>query len=123
MRPISSHGFVLYEEEIVAEKDLVLTWLRNAHAMEEALEEVLQRHVKDADGHADMQSRLQSHLNETRRHAEQVAECIDAMGGKVSKAKDVFANMFGAIEGLMTKPYKDTMVKDVVVDFAAEQFK
>ena len=107
----------------MAERDLVLTWLRNAHAMEKALEEVLQRHVEDAQAHADIQSGLESHLDETRRHAEQVAECIDAMGGKVSKAKDVFANMFGAIEGMMGKPYKDKMVKDVVTDIAAEQFE
>ncbi len=107
----------------MANKDLVLAWLNDAHAMERALEEVLERHVRDAEGHAEVQSRLQSHLDETRRHAEQVSECIEGMGGKVSQAKSLLANMFGAVEGMMNKPVQDTMVKNALGDYAAEHFE
>ncbi|MDQ4144916.1 MAG: ferritin-like domain-containing protein [Actinomycetota bacterium] len=107
----------------MAERDLVLTWLRNAHAMEKALGEALRRHVRAADGHPDVQSKLRLHLEETRRHAEQMAECIEALGGEVSEAKDVFGQMFGAIENMLTKRYEDVRVKDSIADFAAEQFE
>lgn len=107
----------------MANRDLVLAWLNDAHAMERALEEVLERHLRDAEGHADIQSRLQSHLEETRGHAEQVKDCIDGMGGKVSQVKSALANMFGATEGMMNKPVQDTMVKNALGDYAAEHFE
>ena len=98
----------------MADRDLVLAWLNDAHAMEKALEEVLERHVKDAEGHPDVQSRLQSHLEETRGQAEKVAECIEELGGKLSGAKAAFANMFGAVQGMLNKPLQDTLVKNAI---------
>lgn len=107
----------------MAERDLVLTWLRNAHAMEKALEEALERHVEGAEGHPEVQSRLRLHLDDTRRHADQMAECVEALGGELSEAKDVFGQMFGAIESMLTSKYEDVRVKDSIADFAAEQFE
>ncbi len=107
----------------MAERDLVLTWLNNAHAMEKGLEEVFERHVRAAKGQPQLQSKLQSHLEQTRRHAEHMAGCVRAMGGELSEVKDVFGKMFGAIEDMVSRRYQDAMVKNAIADYAAEQFE
>lgn len=107
----------------MSQRDLVLKWLRNVHAMEKGLEEVFERHLEAAEGYPDIQSGIQLHLDETRRHSEQIEECIDAMGGEVSGPKDAFGKMFGAIEDMLSKRYQDEMVKNALADFAAEQFE
>lgn len=107
----------------MADRDLVIAWLNDAHATEKALEEVLERHVKDAEGHPDVQARIESHLEETRQHAERVKECVERMGGNLSQAKAAFANMLGAMQGMMNRPFQDTMVKNGIADYAAEHFE
>ena len=80
------------EEAIVAERDLVLKWLRNAHAMEKGLEEALERHLEATEGYPGIQSRLRLHRDETRRHAQLMAECIEALGGEVSEVSKPSSN-------------------------------
>lgn len=104
-------------------KARLIDWLNDAYAMEQAIEENLERHVKDAEGEPEVHARLQLHLEETRRQAETVKWCVESLGGKVSGAKNVFANMFGAIQGMANKPAKDTLVKNSLADYAVEYFE
>ncbi|GHH76206.1 ferritin-like domain-containing protein [Promicromonospora soli] len=104
-------------------REKVIDWLNDAHAMERALEEVLQRHAKDAEGEAEVQARIERHIDETRGQAETVRGCIESLGGDVSGSKDAFAKMFGAMQGMANRPMADTMLKNALADFAAEQFE
>ena len=91
--------------------------------MEQALEEVLERHAKDAEGDVEVQSRIERHIEETRRQAETVQGCIESLGGSVSGGKDTFGKMFGAMQGMANRPMADTMVKNALADYAAEHFE
>lgn len=104
-------------------RDKVIDWLNDAHAMEKALEEVLERHAKDAEGDAEVQPRIERHVEETRRQAETVRGCIESLGGKVSGGKETFGKMFGAMQGMANRPMADTMVKNAIADYAAEHFE
>lgn len=105
------------------DKQIVLTWLNDAYAMENALEKVLKQHAKDAEDEPKVHDRILQHLDETRAQAETVKECINVLGGKVSRGKEAFATMFGAGQGMVNKAAKDTMVKNAIADYAAEHFE
>ena len=104
-------------------KDLVIAWLNDAHAMENALVQVLEHRVKDAKDYPLVQAMDQQHLQETRAHAEQVKGCIDRLGGNVSAVKSMTGTLFGAMQAPMTGLARDEMVKNALVDFAAENFE
>jgi ferritin-like metal-binding protein YciE len=107
----------------VSSRDQLIIWLNDAYAMEKALEEVLERHAKDAEGHPDVHARIMRHIDETRGQAATVRGCIESLGGSPSSAKNALAGIFGAMQGMATKPAKDTMVKNALADFATEQFE
>ncbi|MFC7327211.1 ferritin-like domain-containing protein [Marinactinospora rubrisoli] len=107
----------------MSSRDRLITWLNDAYAMEQALEETLERHAKDAEGEPDVHARIRRHIDETRQQAETVRGCIESLGGSVSGTKSVFANMFGAMQGMINRPARDTMVKNAIADYAAEHFE
>ncbi|MFC7878760.1 ferritin-like domain-containing protein [Isoptericola sp. NPDC057391] len=104
-------------------REKVIAWLNDAYAMEQALEETLVRHAKDAEDDPEVRSRIEQHVQETRRQAQTVEGCIEALGGSVSGAKSAFGSMFGAMQGMANRPMGDTMLKNALADYAAEHFE
>jgi len=107
----------------MSSREQVIAWLDDAYAMEQALEETLKQHSSDAKDNPEVHDRIERHIGETREQAEIVRGCIESLGGSVSGTKSLFANMFGAMQGLANKPMHDTMVKNAVADYAAEHFE
>lgn len=107
----------------VTGKELVIAWLNDAHAMENALVQVLEHRVKDAEDYPVVQAMDQQHLEETRRHAELTKSCIERLGGNVSTVKSVLGTLFGAMQAPTTGLARDEIVKNALVDFAAENFE
>jgi ferritin-like metal-binding protein YciE len=104
-------------------KELVVAWLNDAHAMEQGIAEVLERHAADAKDRPQMQARLQQHLEETRRHADLVKGCLDRMGEKPSGIKTGMASVMGAVQGMSTKLAKDDLIKNTLHDYGTEHFE
>ncbi len=104
-------------------KDLVIAWLNDAHAMENALVQVLEHRVNDAKDYPAVQAMDQQHLEETRRHAEQVKGCIERLDGNVSTVKSVLGTLVGTVQAPMTGLARDEIVKNALVDYAAEHFE
>jgi ferritin-like metal-binding protein YciE len=103
--------------------ETLVQWLNDAHAMEHNLIQVLEHRVQDARIDLDLQTRIQQHLEQTRRHAELVQGCVERLGGKTSSLKAGVADIMGAIQGRSTEPAKDKMVKNALADYASEQFE
>ncbi|HEU4649118.1 MAG TPA: ferritin-like domain-containing protein [Gemmatimonadales bacterium] len=101
-------------------KELLLSWLKDAHAMEEGLIPNLENHAKDAKDYPQIQARIQQHIEETRRHAELVRGCIERLGDDTSKAKELMGKLQGRMGGLGTAVFGDELVKDLLADYAAE---
>ena len=104
-------------------KDLVIAWLNDAHGMENALVQILEHQVKDAKDYPQVQAKLQQHLEQTRRHAQMVKGCVEALGGKTSAVKSGMASLFGQMQALSTGPAQDEMLKNGLADYAAENFE
>ena len=63
------------------------------------------------------------HLAETLEHAERVKRCIARLGAKPSTAKSLFGTIFAVVQAPMTGLTRDEVVKNCLVDHAAEQFE
>lgn len=108
---------------IMSSQEQLATWLNSAYGMEQNLTQVLENHAKDVGDHPEMQSRIQQHLDETRGHAERVKRCLEILGEKPSAMKSAMGTAMGAVHGMATGMFKDEIVKNCLMDFAAENFE
>ena len=101
--------------------DLV-TYLRDAHAMEEKSLQTLQAAVAVA-GDPQLESLYQGHVAETKRHLELLEERLEAHGTSRSLLKDLGGRLaaVGVGAGLVVQP--DTPAKLLAVAYAFEHFE
>lgn len=105
------------------QKQQIITWLRDAHAMEQGQENLLQSQIREARDIPEMQQRLQQHLTETRGHRERVAAALAQLGEAPSAVKSIAGGFMGMLEGLSTAMFRDMMVKNLIADYAMEHFE
>ncbi len=103
--------------------DLYIAWLNDAYSLEQSLVQTLERHIKDAKDHPQIEARLQQHLEETRRHADLVESCIVRLGSSTSSLKSGMSTIMGAVQGMSTGPAKDELIKNALADYSAEHFE
>jgi ferritin-like metal-binding protein YciE len=107
-------------------KDTLISWLNDAHSMEDGLTRILENHANDAKDFPQIQTKLQQHLEVTKRHADMVKQEIKRLGGgtsPVDTVKNTFGNMFGTMQGVVTGGAEDQMIKNALSDYAAEHFE
>lgn len=104
-------------------KDVLVSWLNDAYAMENALAQILQKQLNDAENFPEVQARLQQHLEVTKQHADLVKSCVNRLGGDTSTLKSALGSIMGAMQGMSTGAAEDRVVKDALADFAAENFE
>jgi ferritin-like metal-binding protein YciE len=103
--------------------DLVLSWLNDALAMENALAAVLQHRIKDTKDSPAVEALDRKHLAETLEHADRVKWRIARLGAKPSPAKSILGTLFGVMQAPVTALARDEVVKNCLIDHAAEQFE
>jgi len=106
-----------------SQQEWIVTWLEDALAMENALAAVLKHRISDAKGFPEIEEMDRVHLSETLEHANRVKQAISRFNTKPSTAKSLFGSMFGMMQAPMTGMYKDELVKNCLMDYAAEQFE
>lgn len=105
------------------QREQIISWLKDAHAVEQSLANILQQHIKDAADNPVMRERLEQHLRETHQHADRVRECLESLGESPSGMKSMAGSAMGMVEGMSTGMFRDEMVKNVIADYAAEHFE
>jgi ferritin-like metal-binding protein YciE len=103
--------------------EMIIAWLNDAHGMEQSLTHVMENHAKDAKDHPTLQSGIQQHLEETRRHAEMVKGEIERLGGSTSAIKSAMSHVMGMGQSVSTGMAKDELVKNALSDYAAEHME
>ena len=106
-----------------ARQDTLLAWLNDAYALERSVAQSLKAHAADAKHHPEVRERLERHLEETKRHGAMVKDRIESLGGSVSALKSGLSTVMGAVSGIASTPAKDSLVKDMLADSAAEQLE
>src|SRR3954471_22773226 len=65
----------------------LIDWLNDAYAMERSLEVMLRKQAENEEAHRAVRERARIHLDETRAHADRVAECLSMLDAKPSTFK------------------------------------
>jgi len=104
-------------------RETLIGWLNDAYAMEMGIIPVLENHVKDADKHPEIQTRLRAHLEQTRRQADQVNMLVERLGGSTSAVKTTMGTLGGFVSGLSTGAAPDEIVKNALADYSTEHFE
>jgi ferritin-like metal-binding protein YciE len=104
-------------------KEQLTKWLNDAYGMEMAQIQVLENHAKDAKDYPDIRARDEQHIEETRRQAERVKQCLELLGEKTSGVKSAIGKVMGTVQGASTGMARDELVKNFLSDFGSEQFE
>jgi ferritin-like metal-binding protein YciE len=107
----------------MANKDTLLRWLENAHSMETAIAQTLERHADDAKNEPELAAKIREHLAKTQLHARAMEKAVARLGGAVSAVKTGLASVMGAVEGAATGFASDWMVRNAVAEYSAEYFE
>ncbi|GAC1464430.1 MAG: ferritin-like domain-containing protein [Gemmatimonadaceae bacterium] len=103
--------------------ELLIAWLNDAYAMEQALIPVLENHAKDAKDNPTARARIELHAEQTRRHGELVKGCLEQLSESPSTVKSVVGTLFGAVHSVSTGMFSDEAVKNALADYATEHFE
>ena len=71
------------------QEDNLIAWLRDAHAMEAATTDNLERLIGRADKYPQLKTPMQHHLEISRRQKEELEEQLKALGSDTSTLKDM----------------------------------
>jgi len=101
----------------------LLAWLRDAHAMEEQAETLLTSQISRLKHYPDLRRKLEEHLEETKRQAKLVDDCIQRLGGDSSAVKDAMGKMVAIGQGLSGLFVDDEVIKGSLASYTFEHME
>ncbi|CKH75925.1 ferritin-like domain-containing protein [Achromobacter xylosoxidans] len=101
----------------------LLDWLRDAHAMEEQAETMLNSMLSRIESYPDLRQRIQQHVEETREQQRLVRQCIERRGGDTSLLKDLTGKAMATFQGFAGVFASDEVVKGAMFSFAFENLE
>jgi ferritin-like metal-binding protein YciE len=101
----------------------LLAWLRDAHAMEEQAETLLTSQISRLKHYPDLRRKLEEHLEETKRQAKLVDDCIQRLGGDNSAVKDAMGKMVAMGQGLSGLFVDDEVIKGSLASYTFEHME
>lgn len=104
-------------------KEELVDWLRDAHALESNVIKMLEKQISHLDDWPEFRQRLQSHLEESQRHATRVEQCLKAMGSDTSVVKEGMAKLTGMMSQMGIGAAVDEPVKICLGNYAIEHFE
>ena len=106
-----------------SKKDDLIAWLRDAHAMEAATTDNLERLITRADKYPQLKTQMQGHLEVSRRQKDELEEQLKALGSDTSTLKDMAMRLAGRLEPLLSGVTADDMPKHCIAAHSWEQFE
>lgn len=104
-------------------RDEIVDWLKDAYAMERGLESALEKQSKEQTLAANVRERASSHLEETKRHAEEVRSALQRLGTDTSALKTSLGVMGQSAKGMLTGFTEDQHIKDLLDAYMMEHFE
>ena len=98
-------------------------WLRDAHAMEEQAEKMLQSQSGRIENYPELAAGIERHLAETRRQKERLEQCLTRRGTSTSSMKDVAAKFTAMMQGVSGSVASDEVVKGAMASYTFEHFE
>jgi ferritin-like metal-binding protein YciE len=104
-------------------KEELIDWLRDAYAMEKAMETALKKQINNEKLPMKARELASIHFTETEGHAEAVHACLHNLGADVSTLKTALAQGLEVAKGFGTMFARDEHIKDILAAYASEHFE
>jgi ferritin-like metal-binding protein YciE len=104
-------------------KDELVAWLRDAHAMEMATIDNLERLIPRTDTYPQLKAQLQNHLDISHRQVREVKAQLERLGADTSTLKDWAMRFTGRFEVMLVSFTRDELPKNCIVAHAWEAFE
>ncbi len=104
-------------------REIMLDWLRDAHAMERASIDNLKRQIDHLDNYPDLKARFQQRLELTERQENRIDQALDSMGADKSSIKDAITRFAGRAQALLAGASADEIVKQATTTIAYEEWE
>lgn len=105
------------------EREHLIDWLRDAHAMEMKGEQLMTRQVERLESYPQIKMQLQQHIEVTRNQAKRLETCINRMDSGTSTMKDMAGKLMANMGALFNAGTEDEVVKDMLGNVAVEHFE
>ncbi len=107
----------------MAIKETLISWLRDAHAMEVHALEMMERQSERLGEYPALQGRIREHIKETQEQERSIRECLKLLGSDSSSIKSGIASVAGNMQAFMTAMASDEPVKGAMASYAFEHFE
>ncbi|MFN7009165.1 MAG: ferritin-like domain-containing protein [Allorhizobium sp.] len=101
----------------------LISWLRDAHAMEEQAETMLKAQFERIENYPELKARIGQHLEETRGQAEALRACLERMGESSSSLKDAAGKLAAMAQGMGGMFTSDEVVKGSMASYTFEHME
>lgn len=103
--------------------DTLISWLRDAHAMEVAAAKNLKNNVDRFSDDPEIRDRFDAHRTFTQAQAEELERCLERLGADPSTLKDSAMKLSGLMQPYLTALSSDEHVKHLLAAHAYEHFE
>lgn len=108
---------------IEKQKEIFVTGLRNAHALETEAMSIMRAQVSRLEHYPELEARLKQHMTETEQQKDRLETILDGLGESRSALKDMAASIMGSTAAMSHAVAGDEILKNSFADFAFENFE
>lgn len=107
----------------MSNRERLLKWLQDAYAMEQEAETMLKAMAGRLKHYPELETRIEEHIAETQRQAEDVRGCIERLDGSIPAAKSAAATVMASVQALGNAMMSDEVVKGVGICYGFEHME
>jgi ferritin-like metal-binding protein YciE len=104
-------------------REWLVQWLRDAHAMEEQAETMLNGQLSRIENYPELSARIRLHLQETREHAARLNTCLKGLGEDTSTMKDAGGKLMAMAQSLSGVFAGDEVMKGSLATYTFEHME
>ena len=104
-------------------KDLFLTGLRNAHAMEVQAAQTIETQLGRYDSYPELHARMAQDLANSKAQAARLETLLAKHGSSESSTKETITSFVGSIAGMVHVTAPDQVIKDVLAAAGYKQYE
>ena len=104
-------------------RDLFITGLKNAHAMENQTHEILERQLGRMDKYPELRARLREHLRETKEQLKRLEKCLEDLDSRPSTIKDTIMAFGSNIAAMGHAMARDEVLKNTFANNTLENYE
>ena len=104
-------------------RELFITGLQNAHAMENQAHEILERQVERMEQYPELRTKLREHLRETKEQLKRLDKCLEDLDSSPSTIKDTMMAFGSNIAAMGHAMAGDEVLKTTFASNALENYE